>query len=232
LSASHSKRGAVTFLDVLGWKGIWNRFNNPIALLEALINEGKNEIEQSRMGVDQPLPTRILSISDTIVLLTEAGEEHQHRALDVHGRICAVLLGESIVRGIPIRGSTGYGQYQHTNNIYAGQAVDEVAAWHEMSEWVGVHMSPSAQLSFDVGRSGVWVDYEVPLKRGSAKRHKTPAVDWPRHFRRAMRREDLQQHLARLGPIFPEFSAKIFNTLTFYDAMSESATAPTQNNSV
>lgn len=222
--------GAVTFLDVLGWKGIWTRVEDPIRRLKRLLELAETEAKNLSRGVAPSLSTEILSISDTIVLLTSAEPSQKHRALEIHGYICASLIPISIREGIPVRGATGYGDYSRSESIYAGRAIDEVASWHEASDWIGVHMCPSAHLSYQLQpqKDGPWCQCQVPFKHGSVRNHKSLAVDWV-GSNPSMSVYELRQLLEQLGPIFPEFAAKIFNTLAFYEAR---ATSEPQNSSV
>src|SRR5438034_769767 len=66
-------RGAVTFLDVLGWKGIWLRRDpgDVVGQLEQLVDLAKQTATELRgselRGSPLAAEVRVLSISDTIV---------------------------------------------------------------------------------------------------------------------------------------------------------------------
>src|SRR4051794_9776094 len=96
--------GAVTFLDVLGWKGIWLRREHKevVRLLDNLVRTAERIAVEQR-GKTTVAGVRILSISDTIVLLTEGNVAD---VVKIHGLICKALIAESIRSGIPLRGAT------------------------------------------------------------------------------------------------------------------------------
>lgn len=159
--------GAITFLDVLGWKGIWQRKDNPIQVLDELrekLQENANIYGRGR----NIRKTNVLSISDTIVLLTDVTEiESAKDALDLHGQLCAETLFYSLEQGIPLRGATGFGEFSVNtkNNIFVGKAIDETASWHEQADWIGVFMTPSAFYAYDGEKAKWWINYEPPLKK-------------------------------------------------------------------
>jgi len=67
--------GAVAFLDVLGFKGIWRRAD-PAAVLEKL-QALKERLEKARVRPDEPPDATgfrlwVLSLSDTLVIASTA----------------------------------------------------------------------------------------------------------------------------------------------------------------
>lgn len=113
--------GAVTFLDVLGWKGIWQRMDEPIKILQRIISTcdkvAKRESRGDAMRMpDYSMETIIRSISDTIVLFSAVPEDRAHIALDLHGAICANAVRSSIMECLPIRGATSFGEYSLDKN--------------------------------------------------------------------------------------------------------------------
>ena len=166
--------GAVTFLDVLGWKGIWGREADAIGSLQSLIvGIEKNAREIGRGRGNNVLSTRTISISDTIVLVMPATRDDATAALVLHGELCATALPDSIMKGIPIRGASSFGQYEMSGNgsIFLGAAIDEAASWHEHSDWIGVHMAPSARFFFGEEEKEPWCRYLPPYKDGPFSRH-------------------------------------------------------------
>lgn len=200
------KSGTVTFLDVLGWKGIWLRRNSSevVEQLQKLVDLA---VRVAR-GADE---TRVLSISDTIVLLTEGDGV---KGVTLHGQIVAELICESIIYGLPLRGATACGRFFHElPSILVGAAVDEAASWHEATEWIGVVQTPSAFLTHDgVGR---WRRYVAPVK--TPGKFEIPCVDWPAEWRgRGFKKGDLRREFAAMGPFDTVVAAKYTNTLSFY----------------
>lgn len=57
-----------------------------------------------------------------------------------------IIIRESLLQGIPVRGATCYGPLSTNGNIMVGPAIDEVASWYESADWIGVFQTPSAFL--------------------------------------------------------------------------------------
>lgn len=203
--------GAITFLDVLGWKGIYNRHDDPIKDLKELIGLVEAEIAKTTKWKDR---TKVKSISDTIVILCESGPLEASDAIEHHGLLCAKLIPASVVSKIPVRGATAFGQFQNMANIFVGKAVDEAAAWHEEGDWIGVHLTPSADYVFTRPENSVWISHEPPLKSRSS--WQTHCVNWINHAAApAFDENSTKATFRELGPILPELLSKFANTLKF-----------------
>lgn len=201
----------MTFLDVLGWKGIYGRHEDPLGSIASLLNDLQRLSEQAGRGVGTVgLPTKVISISDTIVLYTACEGAHVSEALKIQGRLCCHAVPASIRSSIPMRGATSYGQAAVADGgaVYMGPAVDEAAAWHEQGNWIGVHLTPSAQFSAGPDHDG-WVKYDVPLKTGG--KLSTLVADWAMEVPTAM------SHFAQMAPILPATVAKYTNTISFLE---------------
>lgn len=212
-----SQLGAVTFMDVLGWKGIWQRNQDAINILQKFVEElsehahtvtnnvcsGHNQYR----GKNLDELTTVLSISDTIAIFTpEIEVEH---ALEIHAKICAFAIPTSIQRGIPVRGATAYGEYSSMKNIMVGAAVDEAASWHESTDWIGVHLTPSAWLKVDECNPPVgWTNYQAPFKKVHLN---TACVVW--EF--PQKEESLRETFYAMGPMLPEIAPKYINTISY-----------------
>lgn len=204
--------GTVTFLDVLGWKGIWLRHDSTevVGRLTELVDLAKELLR----GADA---TEVLSISDTIVLLTKAGvgEDALRRGVDLHGRIAAELVCRSIALGLPLRGATAVGDFLlKPPSMMVGPAVDESASWHEATDWIGVVQTPSA-LMLDSANSEWWARYVAPVKGGS--KWKLPCVNWPKSWPGG--RQELLSRFAEMAPFDVGISGKYLNTLQFFDEL-------------
>lgn len=217
------EQGAVTFLDVLGWKGIWTRQDDAIDKLKALIAAARGSVAnaiglgaqciEDLRGFDERL-VRIESVSDTIVLSTPGAA---NAMLWLHGALCQVIICASIDSSIPVRGATCYGEYETDDRIMVGPAIDEAASCHEATDWIGVIQTPSAYMSYqDVDQlPPVWVAHTAPLKAG---RLDTYCADWSLHWREGLNRGelDLKTAFTRMGPLDTSIAAKYLNALSFY----------------
>lgn len=207
--------GAVTFLDVLGWKGIWEKRDNAADRLRELVHE-LGEMVQTYRGTD--IRTTVLSISDTIAMFTEAPPE---QALAIHGELCSNAVCSSIQKQIPVRGATTYGRYMVLENIMVGPAVDEAASWHEMADWIGVIMTPSAVLAANGKVVPGWFasgSFSPPMKGG--ERCITTCLDWGSHWMEGGAYKERETALLAIfrdmGPFLPGIAGKYINTLRFF----------------
>lgn len=216
--------GAVTFLDVLGWKGIWKENNNssnekPIDKLVSLlhkIDDKKGDcikpyqlllVDESEQG--KPVEIKVLSISDTIVFFTPGPAK---ATLEVHASLCALVLVESLKLGLPLRGAISYGDYDYNGNIMIGPAVDEAASWHESTDWIGVVLTPSAKFALEGSLPRHVVEYDkIPFKK--VVKGLNWCVDW--QYENSIK--ELYKQFTAKGPHMQEVASKYLNTLLFLE---------------
>lgn len=156
--------GMVTFLDVLGWKGIYKNDNNAVEKLASIIKKiegvSKNDVPKHVLNFDgcNKIKIEILSISDTIVIMsyfdnyTEGREltlpKYILTSLYIHSKICGEAIREGLKNNIYLRGATSLGKFEKKDNILLGEAIDEAADWHEQTDWIGVILSPKALMYY------------------------------------------------------------------------------------
>lgn len=218
------KSGAITLLDILGWKGIWQRKHNAIKDLldiieittkraQRITNREFPCIKKSRF-ID--LSTEVISISDTIAIVTY-GE--CNKALEYQATVVSRIISESIIYQIPVRGATCYGELITEENIMLGPAVDEVASWYEIFDWIGVIYTPSALLQLDHDgffSKGVIKPHSIDIKNYG--KYNTFCVNWIRNWlRKKLDKNDLIKNFVNLQPITPAIASKILSTVEFYD---------------
>jgi hypothetical protein len=211
------RSGAITFLDVLGWKGIWARRSEPIDTLLSLVARLEDQAKKLIRGLAKAeLETKVFSISDTIILLTRALPCDAHDVLQVHGRLCEWLIPESIECGIPVRGATAYGSFSvnEKERIFLGPAIDEAAAWYDLGDWIGVFMAPTGKFMIERDRTRLWKEWEVPLKNG--RRERTLVVNWSE----CLDLRVLQRSFQQMAPITPDIVSKFSNTIDFVQNVS------------
>lgn len=203
--------GAVTFVDILGWKGIWQRRTDAIDLLHGLIDElevlaAKTTSEMTtRFPQMRGTETQVLSISDTIAIFTP-GDPFPTTA--IHGELCRYAIPQSIKRMIPLRGATAYGNFSCSANVMLGPAVDEAASWHEATDWIGVILTPTAMFQLGSEVPDVWVKYpKIPLKGKVIGMDL--CVNWNFH------EENILDYFSKMGPHVPEIASKYLSTNSF-----------------
>jgi hypothetical protein len=240
------ENGIVTFLDVLGWKGAWQRLSGVTALesLEVLTKFTQIYADQWLKGriqgqppenVPQNLSFRVLNISDTIALVSTPLEGKVAIGIHQHVAIASALLCHAMEQGLPMRGAIAVGDFIAKGDSFIGPAIDEVAAWHEAGDWIGVHLCPSAMWSDKFNRFTHIMQHRIPSKAGGG--FDSYAVLWPRVWESGdafgpgvmklggitslsnapKSREDLLSCFLKMGPITPDIYPKYVNTLAFYD---------------
>lgn len=209
--------GAITLLDVLGWKGIWQRKSNALQALMDLIDtaQKKSSLVVKDYEGFKDLEINVESISDTIAITTYGDKL---KSLVFHAGITGRLIADSIISEIPVRGATSYEKLTKNGNVMVGPAVDEVASWYECSDMIGVFQTPSAFLTrIEKGYYKHFLfDYNVTIKQHG--KMETRCSDWLGTWRaRKLTIEDLTDKLMKMGPITPAIYSKFKNTIDFYE---------------
>lgn len=144
-------KGAITFFDFLGWKGLWlGNDGNPLKDISDLIEDFN---EKLKLFTNQLFKysnnmefSKLLSISDTIAIFTpKLPSITEKQLLELHSTMARYILEQSILKKYPIRGAITYGEYNFKNNVMIGPGIDECASWHEKCDWIGAHFTPTAQ---------------------------------------------------------------------------------------
>lgn len=215
-------KGAVTFLDVLGWKGIWQRRPDAASILLDIIKNSSHllekvreeEREREQFPRYQNDDVQIISISDTIVILTEGPDS---TTLPLHGLFCSMLMVEFLKNKFLVRGATGFGEYNNIENIFVGPVIDEIASWYESADWIGIIQTPSAYFT-SICPNGLAYnleEHDVSLK--TKGKIKTRCVNWVTEWINQGKDElDLRDLFVESGPISPEIYYKYMNTMDFY----------------
>lgn len=192
--------GYLTFADILGWKGIWQKQNTPngkINYAECLFsikNSLKNKFNNEQNFYNINL------ISDTFVIFSEDFKQSNELSKN--------LIEQCLEKGLLIRGATSYGECYNKDMVYVGQAVDEAASWHEKGEEIGIFYTSSAKLNIKLNdielEKYFLISDEVNTKIGKIK---TYFINWynkttEKNFYEIMKKEI----------IYPEISLKYFNT--------------------
>lgn len=216
ISKTQFKKGIVTFLDVLGWKGLWQSNKEAVRHLGNIVQATKNKASKlvysyNKKGHAQnvlykDIKIKVISISDTIVLLTESESVD---AVSFHAQLCAWILEYALNKRFPLRGAISYGEFNESKNIMLGPAIDEAAAWHESTDWIGVILTPSAQMYLKDKKLPFLERYnEIPFKKTNKTLHL--CVNW------SFENEEILYNIfLEKGPHMPDVSPKYMNTLKF-----------------
>ena len=217
VSANHGEfiEGAISFFDFLGWKGLWQNDNNdPLSTVSKLIDSFRVELTNITKQYFSHTPANdisdLISISDTIAVFTpKVFDVSKYQLLEIHAKIAKYILEKSCEQSFPIRGAISYGKYSTMNSIMVGPGIDECASWHEKSDWIGVHLTPSAQFIVDTGAepNNIIKYNKIPLKPG------IPKVDFCVHW--TITPESFDNLINKVQAILPEIAAKYLNTYHF-----------------
>jgi hypothetical protein len=220
------EEGAVTFLDVLAWKGVWQRqgdgaielCEHVIELLRTVMTMFGDNEGQSWAGNFGGIKTSVRGLSNTIAISSIGPAE---KTLVYHSALLAMTFGIAFRKGIPLRGAVSFGDFlvkdqrDLDTTLLIGPAVDEVAAWYEAVEWIGAVLTPSSYFRWPqeqaIDESYV-VEYNVPVK-GRGK-HAMKCVNWLREFKDE--KELANGFLGMASVVTPDIAAKYQNTFDFY----------------
>jgi len=137
--------GVVSFLDVLGWKGIWVNHENAINLLTEFMSIFRTESEAMyRKITADAVNLEIILFSDTIVIFTPDLDFSE--SILFHSKACKWAIENGLENKLPLRGAIGYGEYSYyskTSVTMIGPVIDEVSVWGEKVNWIGVILAPS-----------------------------------------------------------------------------------------
>lgn len=219
--------GAITFMDFLGWKGLWqNRENtNHLENVSSLINDIKEVVHNYTCKLfpysEEIQLSKLISISDTIAIFTpQIPNCTPLDLLKLHTNIAKYILEECVKKTYPIRGAIALGKYNTKNNIMIGPGIDECASWHETCNWIGVHFTPSAELHLKLIQQNRnnndmqnIVNYNVPVKNGYPK--VSYCVNWK------VNNNDFTNLMNKVQSLMPEIAGKYMNTYDFLNRKEE-----------
>lgn len=186
--------GYLTFADILGWKGIWQRkVDKEMELVKKLLRI-KEKLSSNDIRVDL--------ISDTFVISCSSIS----RQIEANKK----LIEECLVEKLLIRGATSFGPYYTKDSVYIGQAVDEAASWHEKGEIVGIFLTHSAKIQVKLsGNEKGLKEMDVEIKGGKIK---TYFVEWY-----SKKNKENFYNVMNEEIIFPELYKKYNNTENYLE---------------
>ena len=225
--------GLVAILDALGAKNysddeIGRFLDSRDIVLEKLAERARaGKIDKSRL--------QVFTFGDTIVVVYRAIQDVSYKDLGEFGLRMRAFMMHSLTNQILFRGAISLGRLyvDDDTNTVMGAAVSDAADWYDKADWIGLQATPHASLYIEakLRRAGkrlenVFVDHNVPLKRGGHVRVK--AVNWPKafyvkglrptgnHSSRAMLLSLLARHRSPAGT-----ESKFFNSIAFFDSVVE-----------
>lgn len=206
--------GAVMFCDFLGWKGLWKNDEEPDALKKAnsLVEDIRNTFQNyatKKVPLNKYFPvSELISISDTIALMMPKVNELRNKdVFELFADIGQYILEKSIMI-YPLRGAFTVGQFNYTNNIMIGPAIDEAASWHEMADWIGIILTPTAQFEYGLSEQiENIIQYPIPLKNYRGQLNYCIKWNEPQNA--------IIEMVRRNKSLIPEIASKYINTAEF-----------------
>ena len=206
--------GAITFLDFLAWKGLWQSQNegdslNDVSNLIEDFREKLKVLTQEYFPDANGIPiSSLISISDTIAVFTpKTSTVEIHTLLKLHANFSKYVLEQCCSKTYPIRGAISYGEYSTMKNIMIGPGIDECASWHEMGNWIGVHLTPTAKIYWDEDtKDDIIIEYNVPTKVNAKVSN---CVKW------GISKENFKQLALKSRALLPSIADKYTNTQNF-----------------
>lgn len=160
------REGAIAFLDILGFKGLWEKISpseiisimkGSVAKVEDTFNvavsEQVNKIKDSlppftdireevkEEVIKSQLPKLFIAIlSDTFVIVVESIEPHP---LVFITPVVTELIAHFFKQGIPLRGAVSFGNFYHDDEkrIFIGPAIDNAGSSCNSLDMIGIMAS-------------------------------------------------------------------------------------------
>lgn len=220
--------GAIAIIDILGIRGLWARDE-----IKKTIDEWQNIIDDFKDFVkiaedfDPNVKVNLQVFSDTIILTYESSDVI--KALEYISTHLAYPFCHSILRKIFLRGTISVGKFIRSESLIVGPPIDEAVEWYELSDWMGISLSPSADFLmnenfYKTKMQGLYIKYDVPQKDNRTRN--CWVLDWPNPMKEVMKhlgdnrepKEALLNAFSSL-PVSPSAISKYTNTLKFYETI-------------
>jgi hypothetical protein len=203
----HPKTGIVVFIDVLGMKGMWQRYK-PIEIInkwKKVIGSFRNVLQEG--SLNDGYFFRILSDTIIITIPTELNQSAINRTFD----LLRQPFIDSIKTRLLLRGIASHGQYYLSQQLIIGPAVDDAASIHDELEWIGLALSPSVDIPRGCTVNNSVVRYNIPLKKSP---YPGIALNWPKFDSNTECYQILQKEY---GDAPEKAKVKYENTFGFYN---------------
>lgn len=140
-----SKFGLVSLIDLLGTKGS-RKLEEQSEMLEKwhmFIPKFKTMLKLGCPSAE--IMPSFHAFSDTIIITIEGKKENIEGLLRSFAFAASAMMYDSIKYRLPIRGCFSVGNFLKKGSFVIGEAVDEVAQYYELPQWIGISAAPSAR---------------------------------------------------------------------------------------
>ncbi|MGB6534052.1 MAG: hypothetical protein WBF33_38730 [Candidatus Nitrosopolaris sp.] len=207
----HHKTGIVVFIDVLGMKGmsqrykpreIFSKWRNVTGSFSKVLQEGY---------INAGYFFRILSDTIIITIPTELNQSAINGIFD----LLRQPFIDSIKTGLLLRGIVSHDEYYLSQQLIIGPAVDDAASNHDELDWIGIALSPNVYIRGGNTVNNSVVYYNIPLKNS----YPGIALNWPKFD---LNRECYQILQKEYGQTPEKAKVKYENTFSFYNYVTYS----------
>lgn len=195
--------GIVAVLDILGYKGIWQRekltdvIENHNKIISATENKIDTAIDKTlnkinsknkrtrRTSKEDDLIITINTISDTVIITCRGKRESLNDKINFIGNYLSEIYKIGLENKLLFRGAISIGEFYEyvEKNILIGPAIDDAAEWHQMANWSGILFTPTAKNKINLNAIQnkkeiplmYTVPHEVPLQNGKLD---TYVINW------------------------------------------------------
>jgi hypothetical protein len=202
----HPKTGIVVFIDVLGMKGMSQRYK-PTEIFskwKKVIGSFRNVLQEGSLNAGYFF--RILSDTIIITIPTALNQFAINRTFD----LLRQPFIDSIKTRLLLRGIVSHGQYYLSQQLIIGEAVDDAASKHAQLNWIGIALSPNVYRGGGNTINDSVVRYNIPLKKNP---YPGIALNWPKFD---LNRECFHIVREEQSKADPSSKVKYDNTFTFY----------------
>ena len=231
------RNGAVVIMDVLGFKGIWQRYEaksilQGMRVFEKMVYAAERLTEETEgdvwdFGVQPKYRFRFMS--DTLIVgCWLQGQARAGASQDVAAaaslyllcRLTSRLLAVATGLGFPFRGCITTGEFDMLRNFVIGPAVDEAAEWADKADGAIVWLRPCAVTLYKMfgpsrSKRHVFYPYKVPIKNSTPIR--TAVINPRGDERRNTSKRDLADLLEYFDVGKPGVATKLKNTKEFFE---------------
>lgn len=141
----HTKNRYLAFIDILGFKAIFDKLGDPEMLgdqMSVMLQSSiRSALSRANVEVDDDSDLNVLSdikvyqFSDSIVLYTE---DDSHDSLMNIIITLNLLFAQSIIRGFPLRGALTQGKLYVKGSVVVGDALIRAYKLESRQEWAGL----------------------------------------------------------------------------------------------
>lgn len=140
-------KGFVCLLDALGSKGNWNNNYKNAIDKHKLVRSNVVDLIRKISG-SYYLEIKITFFSDTVLITSVCNKANENDYYDDFTKfisLVSIFFSYVLFNGLFFyRGSISCGEFYQDDDIVIGPAIDDVAMYYEMTDWIGIMLTSKA----------------------------------------------------------------------------------------